>query len=708
MKHLFAEKTDLRPELKIFSFLFLLLLSDISFAQIPLNGFCKLNTFNSLPGFNKLSVINFNNNSYSDLLLMNPSNNNGVIMEGITDGEFKPARRINLPFRISNLEPVFNEQNEIQFYAVSSRAQRSFGIVSFSKSGFPTTKAFYKFSSFPDKISIADVNEDGNNEFLISGSAFNGLSILYFDGIKIAEQKIVEKTSFSFANFVDINSNGFEDIAAYNLSTGAIHFYFNDGEGNFTEKRTLHLDFNPVQFKVFDLNNDSFNDFIFSSGSSIQIFSGSRSASFDKRLTIKTAYPVDDFVISDFNNDGFFDIIYASYQAGIVSSVFGRADRTFHNEFVHLKRNRIESITTYVSNSVNGIAYLTDYGEAGYISTLSSINKDFSLALSVAPSVINYIDYDGNKTDDFIFIDEYNNSLNLIIRNNRGIPDRFFSTRLFGKHKYLIVDNTRPKFKSIYCYSSDSRLIELVTFDISSGDTKREQLYAPGTVVDLKINNSDDENSSFYVAYKKGNEYFIGEFRDLTVRYSFHEILNIGNNVLDVEIIPFAVPMFSVWKNVNQKINLVNIEAIKNQFIEKRKLSIPVATAEIFSTISFFNSGADYSNFSFIKSDEKTFISFEGSAFESLISADKQFFNFRIKNKNHLSFNGAKDVFLYDDVQKSVRKIEFSGSRKQLKVKEIFRNIDAHDFTIMNLDFINEHLIYTNKTNGSISIKRLQ
>ena len=708
MKHLFAEKTDLRPELKLFSFLFLLLSFDISFAQIPINGFCKLNTFNSPPGFNKLSLINFNNNSYSDLLLLNPSNKNGVIMEGIADGEFKPSRRINLPFRISNLEPVFDEQNQIQFYAVSSRAQRSFGIVSFSNSGYLITRALYKFNSFPDKISIADINDDGNNEFLISGSAFNGLSLLYFDGRKITEQKIVEKTSFSFANFADINSNGFEDIASYNLSTGAIHFYFNDGEGNFTEKRTLQLDFNPVQFKVFDLNYDSFNDFIFSSGSSIQIFSGSRSASFDKRLTIKTAYPVDDFVISDFNNDGFFDIIYASYRAGIVSSVFGRADRTFHNEFVHLKRNRIESITTYASDSVNGIAYLTDYGEAGYISTLSSINKDFSLALSVAPSVIKYVDYDVNKTDDIIFIDEYNNSLNLIISNNRGIPDRFFSTRLFGKHKYLTVDNTRPKLKRIYCYSSDSRLIELVTFDILSGETKREQLYAPGTVADLKINNSDEDNSSFYIAYKKGKEYFIGEFRDLTVRYSFHEILNIGNNLLDVEIIPSAAPVFLLWKNFNQKTELVNIETIKNQFIEKRKLSIPIPTAEIFSSIKFLNKPADYTYFSFIKSGEKTFISFESSAFESLISADKQFFNFRIKNKNHLSFISAKDVFLYDDAQKSIRIIELSDNRKQIRVKEIIRNIDANDFTIANLDFINKHLIYTNKTNGSISIKRLQ
>ena len=708
MKHLFAEKTDLRPELKLFSFLFLLLSFDISFAQIPINGFCKLNTFNSPPGFNKLSVINFNNNSYSDLLLLNTSNKNGVIMEGIADGEFKPSRRINLPFQISNLEPVFDEQNQIQFYAVSSRAQRSFGIVSFSNSGYPISRALYKFNSFPDKISIADINDDGNNEFLISGSAFNGLSLLYFDGRKITEQKIVEKTSFSFANFADINSNGFEDIAAYNLSTGAIHFYFNDGEGNFTEKRTLQLDFNPVQFKVFNLNNDSFNDFIFSSGSSIQIFSGSRSASFDRRFTIKTAYPVDDFVIRDFNNDGFFDIVYTSYQEGIISSFFGKADRTFHNEFVHLKRNRIESITTYASNSVNGIAYLTDYGEAGYISTVSSINKNFSLALSVAPSVIKYVDYDVNKINDFVFIDEYNNSLNLIISNNRGIPDRFFSTRLFGKHKYLTVDNTRPKLKRIYCYSSDSRLIELVTFDILSGETKREQLYAPGTVAILKVNHSDEDNSSFYIAYKKGKEYFIGEFRDLTVRYSFQEMLNIGNNVLDVEIIPSAVPMFSVWKNVNQKTELVNIETIKNQFIEKRKLSIPVPTAEIFSSIKFLNKPADYTYFSFIKSGEKTFISFESSAFESLISADKQFFNFRIKNKNHLSFISAKDVFLYDDAQKSIRIIELSDNRKQIRVKEIIRNIDANDFTIANLDFINKHLIYTNKTNGSISIKRLQ
>jgi hypothetical protein len=175
-----------------------------------------------------------------------------------------------------------------------------------------------------------------------------------------------------------------------------------------------------------------------------------------------------------------------------------------------------------------------------------------------------------------------------------------------------------------------------------------------------------------------------------------------------VEIIPSALPIFSVWKNVNQKTELVKIQTIKNQFIEKRKLSIPISGAEIFSVINFSNSGMDFTRFSYIKSGEKTFISFEDSVFESLISADKQFLNFRIKNRNHLSFNGTKDVFLYDDVRKSVRKIELSDNRKQIRVKEIIRNIDANDFAISNLNFINEHLIYTNKRNGSISIKRLQ
>lgn len=707
MKLSSAEKTGLKPELRILSFFLLLVSSDLSFTQIAVNGFCKLNTFSVDPGVNSIISLNYNKDAFTDLFLFNPRMKRASVLEGLNAGEFRYERKINLPLTISNIEPAYNQFGEIESYAFTSRSERTFGLLSFSTAGQPLVNHRFRFDTYPEKVSIADINGNGKKEYMVSGGSFEGISILSLKDGKLVEEKIITGTSFGYAHFVDLNNNGSKDIAAYNLFSGMIHFLFNNGEGVFREARRIPFYSTITQFRIIDMNSDSNYDLIISSDNSIKIFYGDFRATFDSSYIITTAYPVDDFVIGDFNLDGNSDIAYISKSSGVIATLFGKSNGTFHKEFFHLQRDGIQSLHLYSSRMVNGFVYLTNKGELGMISRLSSIENDFDLAVTLKPAALNYSDNTKNKIADLVFIDSQRNSLNLITRNNQGIPDQFYSTSLFGNHQYIIVEDTDVKVKNFYCYSKGARLIEIKSFDLLDNSVKRDQIYVPGNLVDLKVVKLMDKRVSVYAVYKKENKTFLGEFIRQESGYNLTEHF-LADNVLDAKIIGSNTNAVYIWKNENNQLTLLKAELISGKPVVTKRQLVNESRAEIVSVLYQKVFGSNYIIVSFIQGGEGNYISIVTPQSEELNSFARQVSGFRIKNKNHLSFDSNNTVFFFDDFRKSIRKMELSDDFKRIRIQDVFKNISLNDFIIKNLDNRNKHLIYTDSEKKSISIKQLQ
>lgn len=707
MKLLSEEKTGLKPELRILSFFLLLISSDLSFAQIPVNGFCKLNTFSVDPGVNSILSLNYNKDAFTDLFLFNPRMKRASVLEGLNAGDFRYERKINLPLTISNIEPAYNQFGEIEGYAFTSRSERTFGLLSFSTAGQPLINHRLRFDTYPENVSIADINGNRKNEYMVSGGSFEGISIISLKDGKLVEEKIITGTSFGYAHFVDLNNNGSKDIAAYNLFSGMIHFLFNNGEGVFREARRIPFYSTITQFRIFDVNSDSNFDLVISSENSIRIFYGDFRAAFDSSFTINTAYPVDDFVIGDFNLDGNSDISYISKNSGVIATIFGKSDGTFHQELFHLQRDGIQSIQLYSGRSVNGFVYLTNKGELGMISRLSSIENDFDLAVTLNPAALNYSDNTKNKIAYLVFIDGQRNSLNLITRNNQGIPLQFYSTSLFGNHQHIIAEDSDVNIKSFYCYSAGAKLIEIKSFDLLNNSVKREQIYVPGNLVDLKVVKIKDKRVSVYAVYKKDNKTFIGEFIRQDSGYNLTEHF-LADDVLDTKLIGSNTNAVYIWKKENNQLTLSKVEFISGKATVTKRQSVSESRAEIVSVLYQKVFGSNYILVSFIQGGEGNYISIVTPQSEELNSFARQVSGFRIKNKNHLSFDSNNIVFFFDDFRKSIRKIELSEDFKRIRIQDVFKNISLNDFIVKNLDSRNKHLIYTDSEKKSISIKRLQ
>jgi len=271
MKPYSEEKPGLKIEISSIKILIALLLFSLeAFSQVPVNGFCRYNRFDIDSGFTKLLPLNYNDDSYTDLVLYNPAKKEIETIEGNQSLSFSAPHKYKIPAEISLIRNIADKNNKVIGNAYSSRKRMIVGLISFAKNGKPIFTNEIKLNSYPENISVAE-NGNSEPELLISGKSFNGLSILTNENRKLKETKIISNSVYSFSQFVDINRDGFPDIAAFNVASLSLDFFYNKGNSQFNKVRSISFPENINSLRTFDLDLDSFEDIIISKENSIEI-----------------------------------------------------------------------------------------------------------------------------------------------------------------------------------------------------------------------------------------------------------------------------------------------------------------------------------------------------------------------------------------------------------------------------------------------------
>ncbi len=464
-------RTDLRTGLNILSVLFtVFFLCGEIFPQVPINGFCKYNSFEADSGFSALFTLNFNKDSYTDLVLYNPADKIIITLTGAKNGGFVAPRSSMLPLAITSIQNVSEKKSKTKRYAVISRAGRKAGIVSFTTKGKAYLSSYINFDSYPENISCADIDGNGNDEILVSGPAFNGLSVLSLFGRKIIDKKIVSNTSFSDAVFADLSNDGQNDIAAFDIVSGNMNFYYNMGGKNFEKVRSIPIPGTVRCLKAIDMNLDNYQDLIFAAGKSIEIIYGDSASSYLRDVKINTDFKPDKLIIGDFNKDGKMDIAYINKNEGMLSVLFARSDHGFYPEINYLRKPGLVDAVPFYSRFINGITAVSSIGYVYTISNLPSISENVNLAVTTDPGAINYFDDSNNGINDICYIDNFSKSLNLLVRNNAGIPSLLYSYKLFDSHKSILADTISPNKKIFFFYTIGENIIDEIKYDLGSND----------------------------------------------------------------------------------------------------------------------------------------------------------------------------------------------------------------------------------------------
>lgn len=688
-----------------FLILFLLLSTNIS-AQIPINGFCEFNSYQVPTGYDHCLPADINNDSYSEMILYSSIKKKLAIVSNLINKSDLSIQEYSFPFEISKLKQLKNKNR----YVFTSRQNRLAGLLNISSDGEIKIISTIDFDSFPENVNVGNINNYGSEEFLISGSGFEGLSFIYQYKGGLGESKIVDGSSFCFSTLIDINNDGYYDIAACNLVERALQFYYNDGDGNFELRRSLPSSKKYYSVSSYDVDNDNFDDLVISNSGSITIMYGDFQSSYKERVTIKVEYIPENVLAGDFNQDGLADIVYMDYTNSALSVIFGSTGRTFYKETLYRKMDDL----TDIHQINNELWFVNDNGNLFSITKFKGFKQNVNFVPSVNPNTIQQFDYAEDGIKDICYIDSYKSELDFLIRDKKGIPSTYYAIPVSSDHEEIIIEQTHKGDNIFYCYTTGTGLVEIIKTNFKNNSFERKQLYSPAAIQDLKIEKVDSSLTDILITYNNAHRFVIGkfEYRDLSI--TFKQYPFVDRNVLQSELIASKEPIIYYWKEYSDSLYYKKaviktgpnkyqniIKVAKTDSVNISSLSTNTLNNSSSEVISILGTGEG--NFKLV-SDYWT-----PTNFSSLIFPDW----LNIKEENQLSFSfinsGAKkNLAVYLPVNKLVGKIDLFNKGKKLIFTKLIDSIDAADYFIESIFPGKNQIIFSNKQEGCISLIQLK
>lgn len=701
------ERTALKTGLsKLKIFLFFVLLTIQIFPQIPFKGFCKSNSFNIEPGYNKLFSFNYDANEYSDLLIYNPLLKKAKLYNGITGTKFTFSKDIDLPVEISDIEPIVPVNGLVESYAFSSRRNRSFGLLKFDEKGEPTITNQIQFNYYPENISIAHDAINNNFNFLISGNSFNGLSIVSINNEKFLEIKITDKTVFKDARFIDLNTDGVEDIAALNSIDNQIHLFFKNSKNKFEELRKISVESDVLALNVFDFNYDGFKDIIVSAVNSITIYFGDHSAGYNKTAIIQTIYSADKFIYGDFNHDGYFDFNYMNHESGYISTIFAKDFEKFYPELVHKKENGFVDVIPFFSKFVYGAAYINENGYVEIISKINSLSEEQNLILSTKPNLLTSFDYLNNGITDFAFTDDEDGQLKFILRDASGLPEKIYSIKLFETHSNLIAFSKSKYIKSFFLYSDNKKMIEVLEVDFENFSFDRKFLYVNGILEDLVIKPDINNDAKLFIIYSKNNQLNLETIVKNELGYTRKTHINLEKNWENPFLVSSNNSSIGYWQKDGSNAILKSVASDNKIYSIKHQIKSIDGNYQLFAK-SNQNVNEKENNYCALFISPKDVCLIQGDTTFSIFYSKTENVEFRITNKNQLFFGKNNSIFIADNQSKSLFELIPNKSTGKLRKKKVLTSIQYDNYIIEKLDQRKSNMIFTNSKNGTIEIRQL-
>jgi FG-GAP-like repeat len=710
-----GEKTGLNPgyweTFKLFLCCFVVFTLSVK-SQVPINGFCKYNYFKVPSGFNFLAGTNLIEHPKNKLLLYSPDKKELGIQVPNNSEDSLMFKKVLFKYEISNLYSFTGKSKKI-LHVFTSRKRRILGTFELSNPETPNIISTIGFDTYPENLDIADVDMKGTYEFLVSGSGFDGISVIYQQGNTFTESKVTGGEGYNYAGFIDVNNDGFPDIVAQNLYENKLQFFINDGTGSFKLTKSINLKKPVNSLKFSDLNNDGFGDIVLSDDISITIFYGDFASSYKKKVTFHTAFSPDEILISDFNNDGLNDISYLNKSQGLLVLLFSKKN----NEFTEVVYCHLENLNDSAIIKVNGRKGIAGINNSGSLVTISNLEiKDFAGNFDLVPSInpLSLCNFSNPKTryNDFGFIDAFDNQLKLFINGEDGVPVNYYFVPLAEKHKNILVDETIKDQKYFYCYTTGSRLFEIVKIDFQKKVTDRKPMYSPGDIQDVFVDRKNKDLAYIYLAYTKSGQSYVGRFEYRTLSITFREYPAYDRNVLDARITNGEVPVLFYWKTTLDSIMLMKVEILPGP--DKYKKLTGFSNQQNTSLKSFItqesgNVGSNSFSVFYYNKENRVIISDGGRKNFSFITDELNYYNKNITgSKSDILFKyNSGYLTAYLPGEKSFQRLDYRERDPKLNISKLLDAENAGDYFVEQIDEKKLRIVFTNNSKGCISSDRV-
>ncbi|MEJ2103279.1 MAG: VCBS repeat-containing protein [Ignavibacteriaceae bacterium] len=608
---------------------------------------------------------------------------------------------------------ISEAKDSIKLFAAVERKLRKVSLLSISPDTVEKNLGEITFDSYPEKIFASDIDLNGNKEMLVCGSGFEGLSILYRSGFNLGEKKVITGPSFSEAIFSDLNSDGYQDIVAFNILENSLQFYFNNTKGEFRLRRSIQFSSKINQLQSVDIDKDGFKDIVCVVGNGVVIIFGDFQSAYERRISIKLNETPSKIVVGDFNNDGLSDLACEVFQ-GKMMIFFGKQEGNFFDGIAYLENSGLTTFTKFKNDKSDNLVCLFESGDLKFISKLKVYDYEINLVPAIQASVVKKFDYENDGIPDISFIDEYNSSLKVFLSNKEGIPDHYYSFPLVENHKQIIVDEFFKFRKIFYCYTKGTPLLEVIRYNFYANRLTRKQLYAPGEILDVSIQRIDSSLVNVYLVYNKNSRMYLGRFENRDLSVTFKEYPFVDRNVSMAELFIEDNPTVYYWKTEGSdyQFNMCKVKSGPNEYVNYFK--IPQSDS---LNISLY--GADFLNneypsmVSFVQSKEEGFCLILNS---KNVTIQKLLFNptlnkiYKFKEGffGETSIKGIINFTINDDDDSYIYKLVLGEKGKTYVLRRMLDAKNVSDYFFARLDKKNYYLVYSNKNEGCLSILSLK
>jgi hypothetical protein len=688
--------------------IFLFSLNNIS-AQIPINGFCRYREFSTKSNYTNLFPVDYNNDGYKKLLLLNSLNNNYASLPLNQKSNQNDISNKYSSMPISEIHPFGNESTTKRFL-ISSRKTREVAIASISKNGTFTLSNRIKLNGYPKDVDVADVDGDGKPEGLVSGPSLNGLFILKENKNILKERHVVEGKVFSSSCLIDLDYNSYYDIAALDMLTNSIILYSNQF-GNFVESRSIGLNGKIEELKAIDFNSDGFTDLAYINGNHFEFLLGDSISSFRKKFILNVPVEPDKYTILDFNGDGYNDIAFINSNSGELYISFAKVTNSFYPPILYLKKAGLVDIISFLDRGGKKLAVLSNEGKVFLINSVGIGDDSFSMTFGQKPSAFQTFDYLNDKYEDFCFIDNEERSLKIFLSERRNLFRTFYNVPVSESYSSISVDNVNERIKTFFCYSNGGRSIEIVRMNFDEHKYSRQILYTLGPIEDFKLLSDRLKDwQNVFVLIKKDNHLYAQSFELRDFQLAATDIAFISSNFEKAWL------TFNIYKEIYFiRRNNDKYELVKTIFDRK--------ILESQMVLNFNTKLKDEINYDLIGIDELidrakpvAFLFSINKKNDIYILSKDQIKKYPIRSqitsnpilKYNINNSGEEISFYFNEkIKNKLKTISFREVNKAGAEKDVIESKNIYDYLISNINRSNTFLIYSNSFQNTLTFEKL-
>lgn len=697
MKKRFKEgKTVLLPAGAVSSFLVIFLLASSLFAQIPLNGFCRVEQIDVPRNFYEFRLIDIDEDDNDEIILFGSPEKRFVVIDRSDNGYSVAPKFFFFPVSdfgfFNSLEPLGN------FYFFVSEKTRKMGLTSFTKKGSMILLNQKSLDSYPAKFLIGDIDKDDKNEAVIFGNNFNGLSVVEQNNYKVLESKIIKNKIFSDLNFIDLDYDGYPDLVGIDLIANSVVLLMNDNNGNYKITRTIPFERDIKNLFTFDFNGDGFTDITVSEENSVAVLFGDSVSSFTERAAIEVPESIEKYRFEDLNGDANPDLIYID------------ANRKDCRILLSTGKGFAEPLML-----TNGKVFTGSHNEASDSSSLYLISPEgkfysyskFELTDSVSVKIGGAIDKlyaeKIGKFDFpvFYFIDSYDNTLKILTGNS---PDYFaglYSDDLAEKHNRVdLYRNSDLKYE-FHCYSEKGRLVEILNRNIPGTEVKREAVYTSFPI--LKVISQTD--SSISVLEQNKDSLLIENFYRINEHFVNSDVELVDTGFVGKVTFSKSKDLFFYFTKTENGYFFKKYPG--NYSVEVTDFFVNPDSAFIQATM-ILNHVKNESLHVLGGKSKTTYVLIAGKKSKELRGEDDMIPI--AKNNDDLKFYGNNKnkayIYLYDDESHYVYGAEIDKRRKNILFTKITEMKNPGNFLIEKLGK-SKYLIYSDTLNNTINFKNI-